>query len=212
MSSIKEPHYKSSALDKITLPPGSPSIGKAGDHYDFDDIEIQDIDRVYPKQVDGNRLSKQNGQQFIDHIRRGKMSTKMKPWDGKKPQYNDGNGSMAVIEIDGNPIIGVNSDAMLNKGEDRILGEVWQHAHGDYSGNSASYYHAETHVLARAYKATNGKLPKVMTMYLDRPSCPKCQDKVPELINDLKINHIIIHYANGESFKVTKDGYKIIEK
>ena len=136
----------------------------------------------------------------------------MKPLGDTIPKKNDGNGTMAVIELDGEPIFGVSSDFLLNGDADKTVSKTWQHLSDNYSDEAESFHHGEAHALFRAYRVKHGKLPENMTMYVDRMSCPNCHDMIPNLMKSLDINNLTIVFKNGRIADVTKQKFKLRKK
>ena len=64
-------------------------------------------------------------------------------------------------------------------------------------GKSKAINHAEAMSLYRAYRKSNGTLPKKLTMYVDRPTCAgggSCVNLLPAVVRELGIEELTIFY------------------
>ena len=111
------------------------------------------------------------------------------------PDYplQDGKGTIAITELDGKPIFGMNSSAPGYTPEDRaaademrtILREKYPEAirSDNVSGKPFDLvYHAEATALLRTARTNGGTLQGVtLDMYVDRTMCWSCEDLLPKL-------------------------------
>ncbi|MCQ2995017.1 hemagglutinin repeat-containing protein [Pseudomonas syringae] len=116
------------------------------------------------------------------------------------PVRGDNLGTVAVVEVNGQKVFGVNSSALLNDA-DKNLGRQWREKMGFNQGEGQVVFHAEAHSLMRAYEKTGGKMPSEMTLYVDRKTCGNCARYLPEIMHEMKIDVVNLVMKNGQ--KVT---------
>lgn len=139
-------------------------------------------------------LTDSNAFSIIDVFRGHKKG--MEALGDRIPIKGDQLGTVAVIEVDGRKIFGVNSSALINN-SDKELGRQWRDVVGLSKGKDIVVFHAEAHSLMRAYEKTGGNLPAKMTMYVDRLTCGICSKYLPELMHEMKVDTLDIVMKNG---------------
>ncbi|MDL2182701.1 hemagglutinin repeat-containing protein [Pseudomonas sp. ChxA] len=103
------------------------------------------------------------------------------------PVRGDNFGTVAVVEVNGQKVFGVNSSALINDA-DKNLARQWRDKMGFNQGEGQVVFHAEAYSLMRAYEKTGGNLPAQMTLYVDRQTCGNCKQYLPELMHEMKID------------------------
>ena len=117
------------------------------------------------------------------------------------PVRGDNFGTVAVVEVNGQKVFGVNSSALINDA-DKNLARQWREKMGFNQGEAQVVFHAEAYSLIRAYEKTGGNLPTQMTLYVDRQTCGTCKQYLPELMHEMKIDIINLVMKNGEKVTV----------
>jgi hypothetical protein len=117
------------------------------------------------------------------------------------PVRGDNFGTVAVVEVNGQKVFGVNSSALINDA-DKNLARQWREKMGFNQGEAQVVFHAEAYSLIRAYEKTGGNLPAQMTLYVDRQTCGTCKQYLPELMHEMKIDSINLVMKNGEKVTV----------
>lgn len=118
------------------------------------------------------------------------------------PVKADNKGTVAVIDINGKPVFGVNSSALI-RDKDKNLGRQWRTKLGLNRGQAQVVSHAEAHSLMRAYQKTNGQMPKTVNMHVDRLSCGTCQTYLPKLTEAMGIERLNITFKDGRSASIS---------
>lgn len=118
------------------------------------------------------------------------------------PVRGDNFGTVAVVEVNGQKVFGVNSSALINDA-DKNLARQWRDKMGFNQGEGQVVFHAEAYSLMRAYEKTGGNLPAQMTLYVDRQTCGNCKQYLPELMHEMKIDTVNVVMKNGQ--RVTID-------
>ncbi|AZE86898.1 VENN motif pre-toxin domain-containing protein [Pseudomonas orientalis] len=118
------------------------------------------------------------------------------------PVRGDNFGTVAVVEVNGQKVFGVNSSALVNDA-DKNLARQWRDKMGFNQGEGQVVFHAEAYSLMRAYEKTGGNLPAQMTLYVDRQTCGTCKQYLPELMHEMKIDTVNVVMKNGQ--RVTID-------
>lgn len=75
---------------------------------------------------------------------------------------------------------------------------MWRDRLGFNAGQAQALFHGEAHSLMRAYDKFGGKLPKEMTLYVDRLTCGPCQGSLPRLVNAMGIEKLRIVTKSGQ--------------
>jgi hypothetical protein len=136
--------------------------------------------------------------ELIDKFRNLKQG--MDPLGDYIPVKKDKMGTVAVIDLDGRPVFGVNSDALI-RNADKDLMRKWRDLMGWNSGQAQAAFHAEGMSLMRAYEKTGGKLPSTVNMFVDRKTCSICRTYLPELSQKMGTN-INLTFKDGTTAKI----------
>jgi hypothetical protein len=124
------------------------------------------------------------------------------------PTPGDGLGTVAYSIIEGKPVFGANSSiaAVFNR-EKAVVWRDWlidryphvmKYFHRTQSPNIA-LHHAEASALIAAFEKTGGRLPKVLTLYVDRVSCAQnCRVVLPYLANEMGIEELTLIFKNNQ--------------
>lgn len=146
-----------------------------------------------------NPLTDDNAFALIDVFRDHKQG--MEKLGDYIPVRGDNFGTVAVVEVNGQKVFGVNSSALINDA-DKNLARQWREKMGFNQGEAQVVFHAEAYSLIRAYEKTGGNLPAQMTLYVDRQTCGTCKQYLPELMHEMKIDIINLVMKNGEKVTV----------
>ncbi len=140
-------------------------------------------------------LNPQNAFETIDNFRRLKGG--MSELGDSIPMIGDGMGTVAVVEVNGNKVFGVNSSALVND-VDKNLGRKWRDLIGFTRGQDQVVFHAEAHSLMRAFEKSSGQLPSELKMYVDRKTCGNCREYLPQMMHEMKVDtlHIVMKDGN----------------
>ncbi len=148
-----------------------------------------------------DKLSEQNSTKGYEKIKRFREKAGLEPYS-----ISSGN-TVACIEIDGKNYFGVNSTiTQQSKANTRELREKWlneiewvppKKRAPQHLGHAQSLTHAEAHSLIRAYEK-QGKLPKKITMYVDRKTCNICRGELPCLLKRLGVEELTV-FSGGTS-------------
>jgi hypothetical protein len=143
--------------------------------------------------------------QKIDDFRAGKDG--MEPLGDTIPKVGDGQGTVALLDLNGNPVYGVNST--LGSEADMNMARGWrdtmQEDYGWGAGKSQTLFHAEGQSLMKAYNMTGGSLPEEMNMYVDRLSCGTCQNYLSDLMDAMGVKRLNLFFKSGKD-AVIQDG------
>ena len=148
---------------------------------------------------------------YINQINDGySLIAKFRRMAGLGPYSIDSGNTVALISVDDNMFFGVNSgiteQSKLATREirNKWLKEVNWTPPKKYAprhlGQALSLTHAEAHALIRAYESL-GKLPEVITMYVDRVTCNICRGELPIILKRLRVKELII-YCGGSTTPV----------
>ncbi len=105
-----------------------------------------------------------------------------------------GKGVVAVTEIDGKQIFGLNGANYTD--EAKAINNQLRAELGMTGARGQSLLHAEGDALIRAYQANGGKLPSTMSMSVDKRVCNICRGELPRLMNRLGVDELTIHGPN----------------
>ena len=147
-----------------------------------------------------SRITPDNAFDMIDEFRR--LKGNMSQLGDDIPIRGDGNGTVSFVDIDGNPVFGVNS-TNLARDIDKNLGRDWASTLDLQYGRGTGQFltHAEAHSLMRAYDKTGGNLPANMSMYVDRASCSFCRapDALPRMAREMGVENLTLHFKDGRT-------------
>ena len=150
-------------------------------------------------------LTRDEAFQKIDDFRASKDG--MEPLGDTIPKVGDGQGTVALLDLNGNPVFGVNST--LGSEADMNMARGWRSTmEDDYgwgAGKSQTLFHAEGQSLMKAYDMTGGNLPEEMNMYVDRLSCGTCQNYLPDLMDAMGVKKLNLFFKSGKD-AVIQDG------
>lgn len=131
--------------------------------------------------------------------------------------YGDKTGTVAFTEVNGQKTFGTNTTLGRDKLgsdhralRDEALSEL--HKLGELSGvkygakETMFLTHAEADSLIKTAAKFNGKLPKEMEMYVDRPTCGDCQQGLPLLLKLYGVDKLTIRDSHGHIYQVTQNG------
>ena len=138
-------------------------------------------------------FTRENAFDIIDQFRSKKGG--LDPLGDYLPVKGDGKGTVAFVDLGGKPVFGVNSSVLV-KNADKNLGRYWRDRIGFTKGQDQVVWHGEAHSLMRAHQKTGGNMPTNLTMYSDRPTCDNCQTYLPELMHEMGVNKLTIHFKN----------------
>jgi hypothetical protein len=141
-------------------------------------------------------ITSDNAFDLIDQFR-GKK-TGMDPLGDHIPFKGDGNGTVAFVDVDGQPVFGVNSSALI-RDADKNLARQWRDQLNLGRGKDQVFFHAEAHSLMRAYEKTGGNMPSRVNMYVDRLSCGICQTYLPRLTRSMNIDELSFTFKDGRA-------------
>ena len=161
--------------------------------------------KVFDKPVTGNNigiyLRDSPLKEPYNEIARFRQKAGLPPFDNSKKA-----GAVARIEINGKVTYGINSGFQkTTKAKQLHRKEIFDTALKEdfpWASNWSqveSLKHAEAHALLRA--ARKGKLPKSVTMYVDKTTCSWCQQQLPALMKHLGIEELII-YSGGSTIPI----------
>ncbi len=127
---------------------------------------------------------------------------------GLQPYSEDSGDTVAMTEVGGHAIFGVNSSITKESHEaTKELRQKWfkmvkwcppKKKEPKHLGHVQSLTHAESHALIRAYERL-GKLPKRIIMYVDRKTCNMCKGEMPALLKHLGVDELTIF--SGDSLE-----------
>jgi len=116
----------------------------------------------------------------------------------------EGAGTVALIEVDGQRLFGVNSGNLPDG--DLELARAWAETLGISSPFAQQMvFHAEAHALMRMHQQLGGQMPAEVVMYVDRMSCSACQTNLPELAEAMNIERLELRFTDGR-VSVIEDG------
>ena len=145
---------------------------------------------------------------LIDRFRRGKHG--LDELGDTIPIRGDGLGTVSFVEVNGRRVFGVNSTALV-RDVDKNLARAWRTRLGFNQGQAQALFHAEAHSLMRAYQKTGGKLPRELTLHVDRLTCGPCQGALPDLIREMGIERLIIRTKSGRIGEIVGDTFRWLE-
>ena len=110
----------------------------------------------------------------------------------------DGTGTVAVVDLKGRPVFGVNSTALV-RDADKNLARQWAKKLGWDTGKAQTLFHGEGHALLRANEISGGQLPSELNMYVDRYSCAICRANLPDLTEALGVKKLNLFFKDGST-------------
>ncbi|OPX45585.1 hypothetical protein CLHUN_09640 [Ruminiclostridium hungatei] len=142
-------------------------------------------------------------------IDRFRKSNGLEPLGDRIPVRGDGLETVALMEVSGNKVFGVNSsllsDELKNLGRDffKVIKEKGLLGNAKHygSGEAQVLTHAEAHALMKARKEAGGHLGDSVVLYVDRLTCPNCQKYLPEVRAAMGIKTLKV---------ITKGGIELI--
>ncbi len=144
-------------------------------------------------------ITKEQAFAKIDEVRA--QTDGMEPLGDTIPVVGDGRGTVAITDLNGEPIAGVNSSVASE--EDLARAADWKKTmsedYGWKAGKSQALYHAEGQSLMKAYDKAGGNLPEELNMYVDRTSCPNCRTYLPELMDATGVKTLNLYFKDGAS-------------
>jgi hypothetical protein len=127
------------------------------------------------------------------------------------PEYkleDPSTGTCAKIDVNGKDYFGLNSSLspeakdLRQKWFDKI---DWVNSKKGkkpaHIGHTQSLSHAEALSLMNAFEA-EGSLPKEITMYVDRPTCPFCISELPILLKTMGVDKLIVYSGSKQTPKI----------
>jgi hypothetical protein len=132
----------------------------------------------------------------------------MEPLGDALTQRRDGQGTVALLDVGGDPVIGVNST--VGDASDVDLARAWRPTmaenYGWNVGDNQTLFHAEGQSLLKAYDATDGNLPEEMNMFVDRKTCSICTSGLPDLMDSMGVKKLNVFFKDGTSQVITSSG------
>jgi hypothetical protein len=132
----------------------------------------------------------------------------MEPLGDALTQRRDGQGTVALLDVGGDPVIGVNST--VADASDVDLARAWRPTmaenYGWNVGDNQTLFHAEGQSLLKAYDATDGNLPEEMNMFVDRKTCSICTSGLPDLMDSMGVKKLNVFFKDGTSQVITSSG------
>lgn len=120
---------------------------------------------------------------------------------------------MAAVDLNGQPVFGVNSSSLV-RDADKNLGRSWANDMGLQYGQGTGQFlpHGEAHSLMRAYDKSGGNMPSTVTMYVDRFSCPFCQqpNALPELASRMGIQTLNLQFKGGRRAVISNGQFNLV--
>jgi deoxycytidylate deaminase len=126
---------------------------------------------------------------------------KFREQSGLQPYSDESGDTVAMVEIEGQKFFGVNSSITKESQEaTKELRQKWfkkvnwvppKKNVPKHLGHVQSLTHAESHSLIVAYEKL-GKLPKNMTMVVDRKTCNMCKGEMPALLKHIGVEELKI--------------------
>jgi hypothetical protein len=133
--------------------------------------------------------------------------------------YSEPTGTVAFTEINGQKIFGTNTTLGLEKlnGNNRVLrentlkriqNELGELQDVNYGTKTKTMFltHAEAEALIKTAEKFNGKLPKEMTLFVDRITCGECQEGLPLLVKLYGIEKLTVRDSHGYIYTISKQG------
>jgi len=160
-----------------------------------------------PGEVEAN-APRRTPWQVIDDFRSHKRG--MNELGDTIPVRGDGLGTVAFVEINDHRVFGVNSTALV-RDADKDLGRMWRDQLGFNQGQAQSLFHGEAHSLMRAYEKLGGQMPSQLTLYVDRLTCGPCQGALPDLLDAMGIQRLIIRTKKGRVGEITNGTFRWLE-
>lgn len=160
-------------------------------------LDIKDIDFKIDRKLDVNKTSKKiEGYDGIERFRKKA---------GLKPYSIDSGDTVASVSVNNKTYFGVNSTITKESQKaSKELRQKWfkeiewvppKKSQPKHLGHAQSLTHAESHALIRAFER-QGKLPKNVTMYVDRKTCNICRGELPAILKRLGVEELEI-YSGG---------------